>query len=227
MAHDNRSEAAFAPQSWHAIEEAYESTYPFNYTVIDNLLEDNACRQLRTDLLNHWGWRKKNWVSDHLYTSRPDLPLSEDISNGLRSRCPRILENKRVIDFWGIMYPSNSSVIARHSDVGAVALTLWLTPDCHNQSPGSGGLVLFDIKRDKNQPCEHASTELFDEYFQQHTRGLTRRIAYGYNRAVLFDARTFHQPDAFSFSNQSSDSFRLNLSIAFDFDNSGISAGNL
>ena len=46
--------------------------------------------------------------------------------------------------------------------------------------------------------------------------GETVYVGYAYNRAVLFDARTFHRSAAMHFSDADSEGYRLNLSLAFD-----------
>jgi hypothetical protein len=203
-------------RNWKEVEQALRVSNPYNYVVIDDFLKPDFCRVLREKLLNHWGWRYKNWASQNLHNTRPNIPEVFLIARDLKLACFELLEEKELIAHWALMYHRNIAG-GVHADNAAFTLTLWLTPDEYNLDENTGGLILYDVKRyPEMMPHEHLSYTNSEGFVQQNTRGEKVIINYKYNRAVLFDAWTFHKTDTLNFSQQGIDSYRINLSLAFE-----------
>lgn len=203
-------------RDWTAVEEAFRTTAPYNYAVLDDFLVPEKCTDLHHALLSHWGWRHKNWTSRHLHNNRPNIPAVQAIGAELERNLPGLLSDKSLVAYWGLMYRDNVAGKV-HSDLAAVTLTLWLTPQQFNLDPTSGGLLLYDVKRDPEvMPHEHLSAEWSESYVAERTQGGMIKIPYAWNRAVLFDGRTFHKTDELNFATQGPSSFRINLAYAFD-----------
>jgi hypothetical protein len=212
----NSSEPILRKRDWSSLETEYKSRAPFSYVVIDNFLVDGACEFLHRSLVAHWGWRQKNWISDHLHNHSPDIPGLLQLADDLRKSLPGLFNGLELVDFWALMYRENKPG-RPHSDNAEITSTLWLTPDCYNLDPNSGGLMITDVLRDPNAlPHEHLVYPWADEYFASKTNGDAIKIPYRQNRAVLFDAKIFHRTDDLNFNFAEPSSFRINLSFAFD-----------
>lgn len=206
-----------APHEWQSVLAAYESSTPYNYAVIDNFLQPDICKQLHQELLNHPGWCDQNSTGQTLVGNMgPKIETIFAIAQSLKAHCPSLFSDYELIEHWVLMYPKNASG-KLHSDIGSLTLNLWLTPDEYNLEPNGGGLTFFDVKRDsKPSPGKSLSYLWSEEYMKDHTAGKKVSISYKCNRALLFDASTFHKSDAFCFANTKPESQRINLSLAFD-----------
>jgi len=206
-----------APHDWDSVERAYESSAPYNYAVIDNFLEPDACKYLHRKIFEHWGWRYKDWVSQHLHNSMLDIPEIFLIAETLKTCCPKLLHERELVTHWALMYPKNTPGRI-HSDRTGINLNLWLTPNEYNLDPSRGGLVFFDVKADlTGMSAEQLSSPSWsEEYVNEQTKGGKVIISYKCNRAILFDASTFHQTDILKFADLGAESHRINLSLAFD-----------
>lgn len=79
------------------------------------------------------------------------------------------------------------------------------------------GLRFFDVKRDPNMLIHEFNTvEWAEKYYEQHTQGAKESVSYGCNRAIVFDASTFHESDRVSFVEEGAHTYRINLSLLFD-----------
>jgi len=206
-----------APRNWELVLEAYHFSAPYNYAVIDNFLYPDACHELHQELLTHAGWRYQEHLENPVLSNmKPEIETIFSIAESLRAYCPSLLSGYELVSHWALMYPKNAPGKV-HSDIGAITLNIWLTPDEYNLDSTSGGLIFFDVKRQ----CEAAENKSIsylwsEQYMKDFTQGQKISVNYKWNRALLFDAKTFHQTDSFCFANLTPGSQRINLSLAFD-----------
>lgn len=206
-----------AKRDWHQAVADFDATSPYNYAVMDDFLETDTCQRLHEELLAHPDWTRQVDGDHHLFSlMRPDLPAMTEIANQMLERCPGLLAGHEFVDNWVLLYPKDAQRKV-HSDVGSFTLNVWLTPDHHNLDESSGGLIYYDVKRREQERDDEDVRYLWSEqYLRDHTCGRSTRVSYRCNRALLFDARTFHQTDAFHFADTAMDAYRMNLSFTFD-----------
>ena len=161
--------------------------------MLDDLLEPAVATAMQRDLLDHWGWTFKDWSSDHLRNGKIDIPSVVELGIALRDRLEPVIDRPRLAVCWALMY-RRDAVGKPHRDAGGTVLSLWLTPDRFNRTPGGGGLALYADDR----PEAPAAA-----------------IPYRFNRAVLFDAKTLHGTDRFEFADAGPESRRMNLSFSY------------
>lgn len=200
-----------APRDWEAVERAYIATK--HYLVVDEILTEDACTRLRDALVSHWGWRKRDWIREHLYNAEPDIPEIRFLADELRAALPTVLGETVLTSHWALMYTKNSSGPI-HVDLRGTTVNMWLTPDEYNLDPSGGGLLIWDRKA----PVDAIPRDQDDhDWAHRYLDGATvERIPYRCNRAVLFDGRTFHQTDALAFRDAGPLSRRINLTMQFD-----------
>jgi hypothetical protein len=203
-------------RDWPAVVDEYRSTSPYNFAVLDDLLPAGVIGSIRTQLLANWGWQYKNWQAQELYVRDPAIPEIPLIAAALKRNVPDLLDGYEFVRCWAFMHQRNAGLKV-HADNGAVTLDLWITPDEFNRDPETGGLVFFDVKREPGQLIHEFNTvEWAERYFEENTQGRSQKVGYRFNRAVLFDAGTFHESDAVDFVADGADSYRINLSLLFD-----------
>lgn len=182
--------------------------------VVDDLLEDDVCTSLHETLLSHWGWRHKDWTSEHLRNARvSSLAIVGRIAEGIARALPAVFDGWRLSDSWALLYVS-AGAGRPHYDAEGLNVTYWLTPDRFNRRPGTGGLVLYSSPgRYKPQVVE-----LADGFCRDHPEpdGPKQVIAYRRNRAVIFRATTLHRTDDVDFDGTDPHGYRMNLTLAFD-----------
>lgn len=204
------------PKNWQSVLEDYQASFPYNYAVIDNFLQPDICEQLHQELLNHMGWRQQNHTEQPIISNmKPSIETIFTIAESLKVHCPSLFSNYELVEHWALMYPKNG-LRQVHSDIGALTLNIWLTPDQYNLDASGGGLIFFDVKRQSKMPGKSLSYLWSEQYLKDFTRGQKAKVSYKYNRALLFDAKTFHQTDAFCFTSIEPKTQRLNLSLTFD-----------
>lgn len=209
-------EELIVEQDWEAIEKQYFETEPYNYAIIDNLLTPDVCEEVRKNIVHNKGWSFMNWQAEELFIRNFNMPLVQDISRAVAEHMPRVFENLSLVQHIAFMHQRNSG-LCPHSDTGLVTLDLWLTPDEYNLEPDTGGLVLYDVKRTPEQEIHEFNARPWCvEYFNQHTRGESVTVGYKFNRAILFDARTFHASDKIKFVGDGAHTYRINYAMLFD-----------
>ncbi|MGH3568994.1 MAG: hypothetical protein ACRDRH_23810 [Pseudonocardia sp.] len=203
-------------RDWNAVTNRYRDSQPYNYAVLDNFLQKDVIDSVRAQLLTQWGWQYKNWQAQELYVRDPGIPEIPVIAEQLKSSLPDLLGDYEFVRCWAFMHQRNAG-LAVHADNGAVTLDLWITPDEYNLDRTTGGLVFFDVKRAPDMMIHEFNTvEWAERYFAEETRGCSEKVGYRFNRAVLFDAGTFHQSDIVRFIATGADTYRINLSLLFD-----------
>ena len=205
-------------QDWKAVECQFSNTHPYNYAIVDNFLTSHAWSELRANLVNNKAWELLNVQGDQRVLFIRDFrhPFAESIAAFLVVRLPGILGGLSPVECRAFMSRQNEG-LEIHSDNGAVTLNIYLTPEEFNLKPNSGGLLLYDVKRTKDQAIHEFNSQPWaTKYFEKNTRGAKRRIGYAFNRAVIFDAKTFHAAESMCFTGESVGSHRLNLALRFD-----------
>lgn len=203
-------------QDWSAIEQHYRESEPYTYAIIDNILTPEICTLVRERILNNWGWQYMNWQAKELFIRDFELPEAAMIATEIKERLPNLLGKLELVQHIAFWHQKNAGLYA-HSDTGAVSLNIWLTPDEFNLDPKTGGLILYDVKRTDNMNIHEFNAAPYStDYFRANTRGGQVKIPYRYNRATLFDARTFHASDRITFLNNGSESTRINFALLFD-----------
>ena len=184
---------------------------------MDDFLKPEICQQLHQELINQPGWHCQQH-SEHpvLSNMNPKIETIFHIAGSLKEHCSYLLTNYELVEHWALMYPKNGTGTV-HSDTGALTLNIWLTPDQYNLDASGGGLVFFDVKRGlEATPDKPLAYFWSEQYLKDTTRGQKTSVHYRCNRALLFDAKTFHQTDTFCFANTKPESYRINLSLTFD-----------
>jgi hypothetical protein len=146
----------------------------------------------------------------------PGIPEIQPVAVELKKRLPSVLDGLEFVHCWSFMHQRNAGLKV-HADNDAVTVDVWMTPDEFNLLPDTGGLVLFDVKRDPHMLIHEFNTvEWAEQYYNKHAKGVSERIDYKCNRAVLFDVSTFHESDTVSFREDGAHTYRINLSLLFD-----------
>lgn len=216
MALTQQENTVLTARDWAAVSAAYTGSGPYNYAVLDDFVPAEVIASIRSALLKHWGWSYKNWQAQELYVRDPKIPEVAQIAAELKANLPDLLGQYEFVRCWAFMHQRNSGLKV-HADNGAITLDLWVTPDEYNRDSESGGLVFFDVKREPDMMIHEFNTvEYAQKYFEENTQGASVKVAYGYNRAVLFDAGTFHESDRVDFVADGAESYRINLSLLFD-----------
>ncbi len=203
-------------KDWRAVESEYFDSAPYNFAVIDNFFAPETCAFIRDAIVNNKGWSFMNWQAEELFIRNFDLPIVKDVAAAVTERLPRIFDRLALVQHIAFMHQRNNGLCA-HSDTGLVTVDVWLTPEEFNLEPESGGLVLYDVKRESDQDIHQFNARPWCvEYFKAHTRGGSVTVPYKYNRAIIFDARTFHASDRMRFVGTGADTYRINYALLFD-----------
>lgn len=210
------AEALVNDRDWSAVEEHYLSTAPYNYAVVDDFLAPEPCLAVREKILANKGWAYMNWNAKELFIRNFELAEVRMIASYLKTKMPRILGQLELVQHIAFLHQRNAGLCA-HSDTGLITADLWLTPDECNLDKESGGLVLYDVKREPNMMIhEFNAAPWCLEYLERNTKGGQVKIGYRYNRLVLFDARTFHASDKICFNTKGPQTYRINYALLFD-----------
>jgi hypothetical protein len=203
-------------RDWEMVQKQYCDSEPYNYAVLDDFLVADVLEGIRRSIVNNKGWSFMNWQADELFIRNFDLPIVYEIARAVAGCIPRILENLFLVQHIAFMHLRNNG-LCPHSDTGLVTLDLFLTPDEYNLEPETGGLVFYDVKRTAEQEIHEFNARPYCiDYFNRNTRGESVTVPYKYNRAVLFDARTFHSSQRMRFATGGSQTFRINYAFLFD-----------
>ncbi|GGA58704.1 hypothetical protein GCM10007416_34860 [Kroppenstedtia guangzhouensis] len=205
------SKRCLSKRDWIAVEKEYHQTKPpFEYVVLDNLLEGDICVQLQKKLVNHWGWHYRHPTRKHLHNNNPRLEEVYEIDREIRRNLPTIFDGLEYEKHWAIMNNQNTQAVI-HADSVDLVLSIWLTPDEYNLDPDTGGLILYDVQK----PRDFMEGFIADQYLKEHTQGKKVIIPYKYNRAVLFNPLTLHRTDDVHFASDRGIYHRINLTIAY------------
>lgn len=201
---------------WNKIDESIASTTPYNYAVIDNFLTSAVVEEMRQALLENKCWQYRNWTSKELNNRRPEIPGLDSIVDKLKAELPNVFKGLELVNHWAFLHQQNAG-LETHSDNGSVTVNLWLTPDEYNLEPDTGGLIFYDVKRSDDMFIHEFNVADYTKtYLAERTKGKSLRVSYKFNRALIFDSRTFHASDKMNFVAKDTSTYRLNLSLIFD-----------
>lgn len=211
---------------WRTLCDSLRLTPPFDYAVADDFLPDSDARTLRDSLISSSGWiyreiprniSGKPWVAKQHFLNTNNIPTV----NHLCQTLIQILSKQgisRVANSWAIVSKQVDDYFP-HCDGGSLSLNYWLSPLPDGNASSLGGMVLYDVKRPDAMQAEAYSSELGGcvRYVFSRTQGKRISIPFQFNRAILFDAHTFHSTDIFSLpSCVAKERARMNLTITFD-----------
>lgn len=210
------------PRDWTAAMSHFRDSGPFHYVVIDDFLTPFALQHVRQQMLSSVNWQLRQisrtngaeqWLATQHYAKQPPLPELREIAKEFAD-CLAVGE---VVNFWAIACHRNDGAFP-HCDGGISSLNLWLTPDKYNADNESGGMLLYDVKRTEEMlPFEYASEQGgCVRYVNEHKKCSPVRVPYRFNRAVFFDAWTFHATDLVRFHGADASTGRLNLTYTFE-----------
>jgi hypothetical protein len=206
-------------QNWNHVTRTYDETSPYNYAVLENFLTATTIAEVREYLINSkaWAFMNSDGPQRVLFLRNFNLPLVRELAAALSAELPALLGPLHLVEYSAFMN-RNHDGLDIHSDNGIVTLNIYLTPDEFNLEPESGGMTLFDVKRREDQAVHEFNAQPWcTEYFRKHTKSDAARIAYRFNRAVLFDARTLHSAERMRFRCADAASHRLNMALRFDY----------
>jgi hypothetical protein len=209
-----------ADRDWRVVEATYLSRNDQPHCVIDDFLTSQAAEELRERLLNHHGWHFKHPLSKELYLAAPGGDDILDLGKNLVDQLPQVLGGLELVYHWAYLHCRSAGLKPHTDGDSAVTVNLYLTPDEFNLRPGTGGLILSAVRRPPSVSLiEFNSMPWADSYFErEHAGGDVRdvRIAYHYNRAILFDSGLFHASDQTFFPNDTAHTMKMNLGLVFD-----------
>jgi len=216
LTHQRDQASPLSQRDWGEVERSFEQTPPYHFAVLDNFFTPSALDAFRKSLLSHWGWGFINWHARELFIRNFDHPLLHSLIRELKAQLPTVLQGSECVANLAFMYIRNEG-LHPHSDLAAVTVNTWMTPDEFNLEPDSGGLILHDVKRTEEMMVhEFNAAPYCVEYFEKNTKGQKVVIPYRCNRTVIFDSRTFHSSDRVSFRNANTESTRMNFGLSFD-----------
>ena len=200
-----------ADREWDAVGAAYLRSAAPRHVVLDGFFTTAGLAAVRAGLAGGWGDQPDAFASQ----SAAHVEAAVAAARELRERLPEVLGQLDLAAGWAFLNQRNV-VLNPHADVGVVTLNVWLTADEHNLDPATGGLVLYDAKLD---PAATGQATGSPEWAERHLSGPSTPpatvIAHRVNRAVLFDASTFHASDRVAFRATSPESCRVNLSLVY------------
>jgi len=183
--------------------------YHSGVAVIDDVLRQEVVAELRMFCLESTVW---NVVTE--------TSLSASWNNGLSSTlflhvAAALRETFPFITQWHLeKYAANIMITNKDKakraslqtdigvDHGRVNYKMWLTPDDANMDPSTGGLTVWPTAAPEGWSWQEftTSTEKATEYREfLHTIAEPTKVAYKYNRAVLFDSQYFFRGEASAF----------------------------
>ena len=202
------------PRNWSKVMDQFFLSQNLRFTVVDDVLTEEAARQLRCVLRAHWGWRRKDWLSQHLHNSLKGCPEASAPFREIADAATALSADTDAVS--ALLYTANTPG-KLHYDGFGVAATLWLTEDKYNLSPGTGGLRLFATAVDPEDP-DYTSSDSFINIINRKFGSqlpILEEIDYKYNRMILFDANIIHETCPINFSHSDVRGHRLNLSYVF------------
>jgi len=202
---------------WKEVENSYLSSGG-QVTSIDDFLTLEALEFFR-NFCNFSKCWTTNYNNNYLgsfanqgFISAPHLQLAKE----LKLAMPNIFKNIELEQLWGFKYESRMNKgIGVHADSAAVNLNFWITPDIHNLSKDSGGMIIYTKPAPINWTFQeyNANKNLIYDFLggeqAEHVK-----ILHKSNRAALFNSALFHETDNLVFQ-EGYCSRRVNLTYLF------------
>lgn len=185
--------------------------------VIDNLLTEEALEGLRRFCWGSTMWRRpyKNGYLGAMPETGFACPLLAQIADELREVFPTVIGDHGLRRTWGFKYDSSLTGIPMHADQAAVNVNFWIAPDDANRDPGSGGLVVWDVKAPRDWDFARYNTD--EAAIRAFLAGKNARpivVPHRANRAVIFDSDLFHETDKIVFKD-GYENRRINITMLY------------
>jgi hypothetical protein len=204
------------PNAWEGVDERLGAALSgHGYYVIRHAFQRQGLELVRSSLLAHWAWRYRNWTDAHLTNIEIGAdPLVRGLIVELIAHLPNTLRPMRAVDVWSIIFNENVS-LGPHADHGDLSIVIWLTPNHHNSTPASGGLLVHSVSREPWRPYhEYANPEWVMHHLAANTYN-TFVIPYSENTVILMRGDIYHETDKIAFEEDSIEAARHSLTFAF------------
>lgn len=205
---------------WNTVHTQVAAT-DFPLAIIDDFLERESLLSLGVELHSQEGWHQPEWGAEWFDLSSGYEHIVNPTVSGMTAFCrsflalsglPRSSKLKGVF----AVRCNGSAGLLPHADNANFVLNLWTTPDRFNNVIGSGGMTVWDIKAPPEaSPEQFTNAQWVQAFINEREGAKTLSIPYKWNRAILFDARLFHQSQSIDFVAADKTSMRTNLSFAF------------
>jgi len=186
------------------------------FVAVNDALTSEFWGELRGSLLNHWGWRYRNWIDDHL-TNRSVMtdPQVLRLVDALRRQLPLTLGDMKHVDIWSILF-NEGKRLGPHADHGDLSMVLWLTPTVLLEPPvDRGGLILHSTTRTQDQLySQYANVDWAAAHVAQSTHS-SQVITYTPNTAIFFRGDIFHETGEDRFESDELEKMRHSLTLVF------------
>lgn len=202
-----------SPRPWGEVIQKLRSPAWPQVVIADGLLTPEGLNALRVELSEGSAWQTR---IGGLNLDRPRGEHATRLAIELSRALGELIEGLRITSHWAIA-SDNGPGLGTHSDNATITCNIWLTDDAHNQSPDTGGLVVYDVARPpKMAYAEFSSFARCRSYVDEHTDGRKLRIPYRCNRAIFFLSRLMHEVEPVSFVAHDILTRRLNLTYSWD-----------
>jgi tetratricopeptide (TPR) repeat protein len=170
--------------------------------VIDDLLTEEALEGLRRFCRGSTMWRRpyKNGYLGAMPETGFACPLLAQIADELREVFPTVIGDHGLRRTWGFKYDSSLTGIPMHADQAAVNVNFWIAPEDASLDPGTGGLVVWDVKAPLDWNfARYNADEAAIRAFLAEKGAKPIVVPHRANRAVIFDSDLFHETDKIAF----------------------------
>jgi tetratricopeptide (TPR) repeat protein len=207
---------AVNPANAKSAAEQWAGSHP-HVAVIDRLLTEPALEGLRRFCWGSTVWRQ-SYPQGYLGASVENgfaCPLLAQIAEELREVFPTVVGGHGLLSTWGFKYDSQLSGIPVHSDLAAVNVNFWITPDEANLDPDSGGLVVWDAPPPPDwQMAHHNGDHDAMRAFLAERKARPIRVPHRENRAVIFQSDLFHETGQIHFR-EGYENRRINVTMLY------------
>ena len=165
------------------------------YIIIDDLFPDEICKELMEKSINSKKYNDK-------YCDYKSL----DFVNDTGDECLKYISDKYVVPkislarnyhrAWSFVYDNVGRGVGAHADPSFINVNIWVTPDECVEDHNKNGLRIYKKHIPKGTPWEmynHWDGSIWRDQFLKDASYDT--IPYKYNRAIIFEGRTFHSTD--------------------------------
>ena len=165
------------------------------YIIIDDFFPDEICKELREKSYNAKDYNMKYWDYKSL-----------DFDNATGDESLKYISDKYVVPkislarnydrAWSFVYDNVGRGVGAHADPSFINVNIWVTPDECVEDHNKNGLRIYKKHIPKGTPWEmynHWDGSIWRDQFLKDASYDT--IPYKYNRAIIFEGRTFHSTD--------------------------------
>ena len=207
--------------NYHAIEEDYfKAEHAPGFTIIDQLLSQEALQKIRQFLLESTIWFdvKEGYLGAY-HDEGLNGPLLRQIEEELKFYMPRIFKKEYpLVNMWSYKcdqrYVNGLNV---HADAAKVNFNLWLTENDASLDKSNGGLIVYLTPAPpmwdfKQYNALESKPKIYQFIEEQNAKVV--KIPFQENRAVVFHSQLFHESDRFKFK-KGYKNRRINLTLLF------------